>query len=66
MGFLKDLDDALGGITAPLGAAGRMMRGAVNELADEFIQKTCKECNFRYSNKMEKCPKCVEKKEAGE
>lgn len=35
MGFLKDIDDTLGAITAPVGYAGRKVKEMFNDYTDE-------------------------------
>ena len=67
MGFLKDLDDTLGAVTAPLGGIGRTVKKVTHKIMDELcITQDCGICGQSYSNKFEECPYCKVEKEKNE
>ena len=59
MGFLKDLDDIAGAVTAPVATVARGLKKGLEDALDSVdIHKRCKKCGNEYSQKFENCPLC--------
>ena len=59
MGFLKDVDEVLGVVTAPLARVAKGIKDEANDALDTFgIYKACGRCGNEHSNKLDYCPEC--------